>query len=97
MGRQMTTAEKIAGYAFRFWKRSGMTDWPTVRQTARALRLRQEDIDEHSGDGAFYLTSYYTAPPEPLANHYVNADTPAVQAAWESYWAAWDASHRKHA
>lgn len=89
----MNTADRIARYAFRFWKRAGMTEWPSVRQTARSLRITQGEVEDHSGDGPFFLTSYYTRPPEPLAEHFVEADTAEVEQTWEKYWSDWNASH----
>jgi hypothetical protein len=42
----MNLGMRIANYAYRHWIAAGMTEWPNVRQTARALRIRQSEIDE---------------------------------------------------
>jgi hypothetical protein len=83
----MTLSERIAGYAYRYWMRKHMTEWPSVRQTARALGIRQSDIgdEEHSGD--FCTAQYNCDPPQPFGDHDVQAMTPAVSAAWEQYYA----------
>lgn len=47
----MNLSERIAKYAYRYWMRAGMTEWPSVRRTARALRIRQTDIEEAEGGG----------------------------------------------
>lgn len=80
-------ASQIAGYAFRYWKRHGMTEWPSVARTARALGVRQSEIEEASnGYDDFQLTQYYCHPPQPLGEHSVEAMTPDVDRAWCEYW-----------
>jgi len=81
-------SKRIADYAYRFWMRAGMTEWPSVKRTARSLRIRQEDIEnaEHGGD--FCITQYLCDPPEPFGDHNVEAMTPAVDEAWKQYYAA---------
>lgn len=78
--------ERIARYAYRRWMRAGMTAWPTVRETARGLRIGRSLIEECEGDGFYSLTAYHTSPPQELAEHYVEADTPEVEKAWAAYW-----------
>lgn len=83
----MRLSEKIAQYAYRHWMKKGMTEWPSVRQTARALGIRQSEIEEESGMGDFQTTQYYCHPPEPFGDHSVEAMTPEVEAAWAKYYA----------
>lgn len=82
----MTASERIAKYAYRYWMRQGMAEWPTVRQTARALGLRQAEIEE-AGNGYddFQLTQYFCDPAQPLAEHSVEAVTQDVDEAWCKY------------
>ncbi len=84
----MTTAARIANVAYRFWIRAEMTEWPTVRYVARRLGLRQLDIEECEGDGTFMLTMW-NAYDQKLGDYFVEADTPAVEAAWSDYWKDW--------
>jgi hypothetical protein len=79
-------SQRIAGYAVRRWKACGMTGWPTVRETARALRIRQSEIEDREGDGLFFFEAYNTLPDEPLANHFVHAQTHDVDVALCAYW-----------
>lgn len=81
--------QRIARYAYRYWMRAGMTEWPSVRQTARALGLKQAEIEEASnGYDDYQLTQYFCNPPEPLADHSVEAMTPEVDEAWRKYYSA---------
>lgn len=79
-------SQQIAGYAYRYWMRRGMTAWPTVRETAHALRIRQTEIEDRQGDGLFGLEAWNTNPPQSLGEHYVSAETPEVDVAWCGYW-----------
>lgn len=82
----MTLSEKIAKYAYRFWMRKGMTEWPTVRQTAHALRVRHQDIQDEEACGDFCTAQYYCCPPQPFGDHDVQAMTADVDAAWKKYY-----------
>lgn len=82
---RQTIAERVAAYAYRHWIEAGMTEWPTVRQTARALRIRQCDIDECSGDGHYDLTGYNCEDFE-RGDYFVEATTHPVEVAWCAYW-----------
>lgn len=42
----MTNEERVYLYVERFFHRTECTAWPTVRQAARSLRLRQEVVME---------------------------------------------------
>lgn len=86
--KRVQTADRIARSAYRFWMKAEMTEWPTVQQVARRLRIRQSEIDECSGDGPYILTAYNSHPPQRLSEHYVEAMTPEVDAAWSAYYAS---------
>jgi hypothetical protein len=75
--------EKIAGYAYRYWRRAGMTKWPTVRQAARATGIRQKEIEKCEGD-SYMLTGYQRD--EPLGEMFVEAQTDDVDRDWCEYW-----------
>jgi hypothetical protein len=81
----MTTAERIAACAYRHWMAAKMTEWPTVRQVCKRLRIRQSDIEECEGDG-YYFTTGYNFHDEFCGDITVEADTPEVERAWEAYW-----------
>lgn len=53
------------------------TVYPTVREAARRFNCKMEEIEQvadgHIEDKYLGLASYYTAPPEPLADHIVEA------------------------
>lgn len=38
-------AQKIIECAERKFQRSGQTEWPTVREVARACRVREQDVE----------------------------------------------------
>lgn len=42
----MELPERVERYVERWFQRSGQTDWPTVRRVARALRVRQVEVEE---------------------------------------------------
>ena len=46
----MNDADKLAGYVLRYWNRKRREQWPTVRQAARALGWRHEDVETAVGD-----------------------------------------------
>ena len=70
----MSDADRLERYLRRKYP-NDIPGRPTVRMVARALRLRQGDIEELvDGDGRFSLTSYLTCPPTPLGEHYVEID-----------------------
>lgn len=83
----MRNADRIAAYAYRYWSRAKMEEWPTIRMAARALRLRQVDIEECEGDGTFILTAYNVGGGTPLGDHFIEAETPEVERDWAAYWA----------
>lgn len=65
---------RIEGYVERAFQRSGRTAFPTVRQVARALRLRQGEVEDLVDDSdRLFLTSYFVAPPDPLGDHFVES------------------------
>lgn len=68
--------EKLHAYVERVFKRSGNTGWPTVRECARALRLRQVEIEElveGQPDTILMLSSYLMEPPPPLGDYFVES------------------------
>lgn len=83
---EVTLSKRIADYAYRHWSRHGMTEWPTVRQVSRALRIKQSQIEDEAGNGEFNTACYYCHPPEPFGDHVVEAETPEVERAWAKYW-----------
>jgi hypothetical protein len=65
---------RLAGYVEKFFSRSGQTQWPTVRQVARALGWRQSRVEETcdgDSDGLLFLSSYFTTPEPTLGEHFV--------------------------
>lgn len=66
MIRYTKTQERVAASAERFFQRSGRTQWATVRQIARSLRLRIGDVyqaaeDHENLDLAYYLVEWVPA------------------------------------
>lgn len=56
----MTLADRVYRYGERRFQSSGCTEWPTVREVARALRVRQQQVwDEVDGDDPRLMGSYY--------------------------------------
>lgn len=85
--REGMLPDRVAQYAYRYWMRHNMEEWPEVRTVARALRVKQADIDDHQGYGTYTISQYNTDPPQPLGNGSVEAMIPEVDAAWEAYYA----------
>lgn len=78
---------RIAEYAYRHWQRAGMTEWPTVRQVARAMKVPQSVVEESDGYDHYMLTGYnYQDEDERIGDLYVEASIPAVDVAWCGYW-----------
>lgn len=69
---------RLHAYVERFFARSGNTTFPTVKQAAKAMGLKQaevfEVVEEHSG--VMFLTSYFTDPPQRIGEYYINSDEP---------------------
>lgn len=65
--------ERVVRYVERRFAASRWTAYPTVREVARAIGLTFVEVETvaSSGDGNLQLTSYYTEPPEPLGDHFV--------------------------
>lgn len=78
----MSKNTRTADYAYRYWKRSGLTEWPTVRQAARATGISQREIEERSGVD-YDLTGFEE---DPLGDQHVEAQTDEAEAAWCEYW-----------
>jgi hypothetical protein len=60
----MNNGDRIIRYVERMFQRSGCTEFPTVRQIARALRLRQSEVWEwadgsYGNDNQHLMVSYY--------------------------------------
>jgi hypothetical protein len=51
----MIDADLIAATAERYFRRSGCTQFPTVRQIARRLRCRQQVIEDAEDEGLYCL------------------------------------------
>lgn len=81
----LTTSRRIANYAYRFWVKAEMTEWPTVRRVARALRIKQADVDDCEYAGEYTLTGYNCEDFE-TGDHLVEAMTRDVDIAWCAYW-----------
>lgn len=65
---------RLSQYVEEFFRRSGNTDWPTVRQAARALRWsyrRVEQACDDEPDGQLFTSSYYTTPETPFGEHFI--------------------------
>jgi hypothetical protein len=65
----MTDRERVERYVRRYFELT--MDWPTVRQVARALGLRQQVVVDEAVDVPLMVTAYYTDPPEKFGDHYV--------------------------
>jgi hypothetical protein len=80
--------QRAARYATRHWLAASMTSWPTVRQVARALRVRQVEVEEASeGCGSLMLQGCNCA----RGDLEVVADTPEIERAWCEYWRPYSA------
>ncbi len=62
--------ERLVQYAERRFAKGH--DWPTVREAARALKMKQADIIQLAEDSSeLCLDSYNVYPPQPMAEHFV--------------------------
>lgn len=74
MKKKNNDNERLYAYAERFFMRHEKTQFPTVREAARALGWRQQyvaDVAEGDPDGRMMLTSYFVVPEDPLGDHFV--------------------------
>ena len=78
-------SRKISEYAYQFWMRHQMTEWPTVRQTAKSLSIKQAEIENAAGE-EYCTQSYNCYPPQPFGEHEVCAMIPEVDEAWRHYY-----------
>jgi hypothetical protein len=72
------TVERVRSYAERYFKRSGQTRFPTVRQVAHALGMRQVDVEQavEDSDATMGLTYWLVEWKEPLGGHFVEVYDP---------------------
>jgi hypothetical protein len=79
----LTDPQKLSRYVEQVFAESGKTRWPTVRQAARAMRWTQTRVEatcDGDPDEELFLSSYYTAVPEPLGEHFVERYNPLPEA-----------------
>lgn len=50
---------KLYKYVEDFFARTGNTEWPTIRQTARSLKISQKEVAQLVEDHDDLFTSYY--------------------------------------
>ncbi len=75
----MRDHQRLSLYVERFFARSGNTEWPTVRQAARALRWRMERVEatcDGDPESELFLSSYHAYPEPTLAEHFVERYNP---------------------
>jgi hypothetical protein len=65
----MTDRERVERYVRRYFDLT--MDWPTVRQVARGLKLRQQVVVDEATDVPLMVTAHYTDPPQKLGEHFV--------------------------
>ncbi len=68
--------DRLFGYVERFFARTKHTEWPTVRQVARALGWRQRRVEEACDgdpDGRLFTSSYFAWSEPPLGEHFVES------------------------
>lgn len=71
--------QRVERYAERYFQRSGQHDWPTVRQAARSLKLRQSEIEQAVDDNEnLDLTYWYVQGIDrvPIGDWFVEAINP---------------------
>lgn len=71
--------QRVERYVEGYFQRSGRTDWPTVRQVARAVKLRQREVEmavEDHPAGNLMLTMYNVEGGTPLGEQFVETYSP---------------------
>jgi NADH:ubiquinone oxidoreductase subunit E len=63
--------ERLIAYVRRYFARHRQEEFPTVRRVARALGMRQADVETEADELPLMLTAYHTAPAQPLGDHFV--------------------------
>lgn len=80
-----TLVNRLKRHAVRYWTARRMQAWPTVAQTARALRVRQDAIREAAdGDQQIQLTSHFSD--NRLGEYFVEVMNDKVDQAWINWW-----------
>lgn len=72
----MLDHERLALYVERYFRRRSATQWPTVREAAKALRWSVERVEsavEGDPDGLLALTYYNVAWSVPLGDKFVES------------------------
>lgn len=70
----LTTIDRIFNYTESKFRNSGCTEFPTVREVANALGIKQsvvKDEVENDETSNVMLTSYFSCPPALLGDHCV--------------------------
>lgn len=71
-----TDHDRLFLYVECFFRRHEKTEWPTVRRAAKSLgwtHVRVQDAVEGDPDARLFTSSYNTAPPQPLGDHFVES------------------------
>ena len=72
----MNDHERLFAYAEGFFARAQKTEWPTVRQAARALgwtHQRVEEAAEGDPEARLFLSRHNVDPEPPLGDHFVES------------------------
>ena len=73
----LSLPRRVWRYSERYFQRSGRTEFPTVRQVARALKVKQTDVEQAiEDDRLLMLTSYNVIPRPTLGEHFVETFEP---------------------
>lgn len=67
----MSDRERLIRYVRRYFERHNHEKFPTVREAAKALRMKHSDIEMEAETLPLMLTSWNTTIPEPLSNWFV--------------------------
>lgn len=82
--------DRITAFAVDYWLSKGLSEWPTVGQITKRLRVSQKAVQEAVDDNdRLMVTQWNVAPPSPFREHSVEVmNDPRVDAAWQKYWEA---------
>lgn len=88
--RKVWPIDRIVRYGERYWHRARHERWPTVREVARALRMKQSDVLDCAGDqcrdrSSVMLTGYNWQDVR-AGDLMVEIQSPRVDAWWDEYW-----------
>jgi hypothetical protein len=84
MKRELSLSERVFRYVERYALRTGLEQYPTLREVARGLSTGSRKVEEAVEEDRYrmWTESYFTTTPPATDETFVNVDSPKLDALW---------------